>query len=178
MTNPPKTATYLLPRVHDIVRLRLRDCRASLFTAEPLPSGFQFEGGRLCGAPALQDVCLSPSGCGACLRGQLCLPLCLCLICGCSRREIFGSVRLPIEAALRTSPCAPLQFVAQADVSLRDAQPLDGCLCVCFDLMLTLYAACLCPAQLPAACPPPCCAPDCAPFFDLPLFPELRPPRR
>mgnify|MGYP000049005786 FL=1 len=103
--------------------------------------------------------------------------MCLCLCCECERRNVFGSVLLPIEAMLRASSCAPAQFVAQADVCVCDAQMQDGCLCVFFDLMLTLYAACLTPVQLQGACPPACCAPDCAPYFNLPLYPQLRPPR-
>ena len=179
MKNPPATGlnTYLLPCVHDIVRLRLSRQCACLRTCEPIPPCFQFDGGHLCGAPALQDVVLRPAPCGSCLTGQLCLPMCLCLCCECERRSVFGSVLLPIEAMLRASSCAPAQFVAQADVCVCDAQMQDGCLCVFFDLMLTLYAACLPPVQLQGACPPACCAPDCAPYFNLPLYPQLRPPR-
>ncbi|MGI5885473.1 MAG: hypothetical protein ACOX83_11025 [Candidatus Spyradocola sp.] len=179
MKNPPAKGlnTYLLPCVRDIVRLRPgRQC-ACLRTREPIPPCFQFEGGHLCGAPALQDVCLTPAHCGSCLTGQLCLPLCLCLLCDCERRNLLGTVLVPIEALLRDSACTPMQFVVQAEACVLDAQVQDGCLCVYFDLMLTLYAACLAPVQLAAACPPACCAPDCSPYFNLPLYPELRPPR-
>lgn len=149
MKNPPAKGlnTYLLPCVHDIVRLRLSRQCACLRTCEPIPPCFQFDGGHLCGAPALQDVLLRPAPCGSCLTGQLCLPMCLCLCCECERRNVFGSVLLPIEAMLRASSCAPAQFVAQADVCVCDAQMQDGCLCVFFDLMLTLYAACLTPCS-------------------------------
>ena len=81
MKNPPAQSLqcYLLLRVCDTVRLRLcRQCAAVCLDC-PAPRCFQFDSGQLSGAPVLQDVCTEPlkKGCGCCLRGTLCLPVCL-----------------------------------------------------------------------------------------------------
>ena len=185
MTNSPAQGlcTYLLLRVTDVVRLRMRRQSALLATTCALPPCFQFESGHLCGAPEVRSASLSPLRAGSCcLEAQLCLPVCLCLQHECSRCAVTGTLTLPVNAVLR-SPCgAPLQFFPQAEVCICDVQLQEGCLCVFFDIALALYAACLAPVQLSAACAQPCacacaCPPDCAPYFNLPLYPELPCPR-
>lgn len=182
MMNPPAQGlnTYLLLRVTDTIRLRCRRQCSILSTSCPTPHCFQFENGHLCGAPTLQDVCLTPArgGCGCCLDATLCLPLCLHLMRECECLSVTGSVSMQVQALLRCSCCTPLQFVAQAEVCVCDVQLQDGCLCVVYDITVTIYAACLSPVQLPVLCAPSCCAPDCSPFFNKPLYPELPRPCR
>lgn len=178
MTNSPSQGlcTYLLLRITDTIRIRMRRQSAVLATTCPLPACFQFESGHLCGAPELSQVCLSPMRGGCCLEARLCLPVSLCLQSECTCHTVTGTLALPVNAVLRTACCTPLQFFPQAEVCICDVQLQDGCLCVFFDITLTLYAACLAPVQLPAPCVP-ACALDCSPFFNLPLYPELPRPR-
>lgn len=182
MMNPPAQGlnTYLMLRVSDTVRLRMRHQCATLVSCDPAPHCFQFDSGALNGAPEVRNVCLTPmrGGCGCCLDAQLCLPVCLRLMRECEFFTVAGSLPVPIQAALRCPcPCpCPLQFFPQVDLCILDVQLSGGCLCVVFDLTATLYAACLEPVQLPVVCAPRC-VPDCTPFFNMPLYPELPRPR-
>ena len=175
MKNPPAQSLqcYLLLRVCDTVRLRLcRQCAAVCLDC-PAPRCFQFDSGQLSGAPVLQDVCTEPlkKGCGCCLRGTLCLPVCLRLCRDCEFFTVEGVLRTQVEALLRTPFCLGMQFLPQAELCVLDVQLQDGCLCAVFDLTASIHAAVLQPVQLPVLAAS--CAPDCSPFFNLPLYPEL-----
>ena len=175
MKRPPAQSMqcYLLLRVCDTIRLRLcRQCAVVALSC-PTPCCFQFESGCLAGSPVLEDVCLTPlkQHCGCCLNATFCLPVSLRLCRDCEFFTVTGTIRTPVQAALRTPQSPGMQYIPQVELCIQDVQLQDGCLCAIFDLTATIYAAALQPVQLPVLCTP--CAPDCSPFFDLPLYPEL-----
>lgn len=174
MTKPPVQGlnTYLLLRVVDTIRMRMRCQSAPLFTNCNLPSCFQFNSGHLCGSPTINDICLTPTRGGCCLDATLLLPVSLNLMRECDCCTIGGTISLPIQAMLRCSCSTPLQFVPQADICITDVHMAAGALCVVFDITLTIFSACLSPVQLPVMCAP-VCNNDCGPIFNMPLYPQL-----
>ena len=172
----PRTVQALLPQVVDSFQAQGFSCRHRLALPSQLSgSCVQLLCARQSGRACLSNIHLqnAPGRRSCCLKANLSVPLCLDYLLDGGPCQAETTVSIPVQGVFRMSCETASEFCPQLQLRALDLTLCCGCLELCYDYCVVVYALCQALVCLPC---PSAKEPDCSRFFSMPLYPGYRTP--